>query len=148
MESSEREIEFWSEDCRVALKAMLARRREECFTKARAIPQWLFCERSGHMINYSRFVKCWNQAQRLAGVRQRTPHSLRHTFASHMIKSGEDIASVSMHLGHANPGITLSIYTHFLPGKRQQAGNALDRGRANRRQTDSGNEDSRIVEIG
>ncbi len=135
-DASEREIELWSEDFRAALAAMLARRREKCFAAGRGIPDFLFCEKSGHMINYSRYVKSWNHAQRLAGVRQRSPHSLRHTFASHMIESGEDIASVARHLGHANPGITLSIYTHFLPGKRRQRGNALDRDRANRGQTE------------
>jgi site-specific recombinase XerD len=147
-DASEREIELWSEDFRAALASMLARRREECFAAGRAMPDLLFCEKSGHMVNYSRYVKCWNSAQRLAGVRQRSPHSLRHAFASHMIESGEDIASVARHLGHANPGITLSIYTHFLPGRRRRNGNVLDRVRANGGQTEEECEGSGGSRIG
>ena len=44
-----------------------------------------------------------------------------------MISSGEDIAAVSKHLGHANPGVTLSIYTHFLTGRTLTRGTVLDR---------------------
>ena len=102
--------------------------------KKKASAGVLFCERSGHMINYSRFVKTWNHAQKLAGVRQRSPHSLRHSWASHQIAAGEDIASVSKHLGHANPGVTLGIYTHFLPKNRRLVGTVLDRQKATIRQ--------------
>jgi len=47
-----------------------------------------------------------------------------------MIAAGEDIASVSKHLGHANVGITLQIYVHFLPKKKRLAANILDRQKA------------------
>ena len=113
---------------------MLKRRRKEWTAKGGPTPEFLFCERSGHMINYSRFVKAWNHAQKLAGVRQRSPHSLRHSWASHQIAAGEDIASVAKHLGHANPGVTLGIYTHFLPKNRRLVGTVLDRQKATIRQ--------------
>jgi integrase len=133
-EPSDREIEFWSSDFRLALESMLKRRRMEWMTKGKPAPETLFCERSGHLVNYSRFVKAWNHAQRLAGVRQRSPHSLRHTWASHQISAGEDIVSVSKHLGHANPGVTLGIYTHFMPKRRRLIGTVLDRQKATERQ--------------
>jgi hypothetical protein len=44
-----------------------------------------------------------------------------------MIAASEDIASVSKHLGHANAGVTLGLYTHFLPKKRRLEGMVLDR---------------------
>ncbi len=44
-----------------------------------------------------------------------------------MIAAGEDIASVSKHMGHANAGTTLSLYTHFLPTMRRLEGTVLDR---------------------
>ena len=135
-EPSDREIEFWSSDFRLALEAMLKQRRMEWIAKGKSAPEILFCEKSGHLINYSRFVKAWNHAQKLAGVRQRSPHSLRHTWASHQISAGEDIGSVSKHLGHANPGVTLGIYTHFMPKRRRLIGTVLDRPKASIRQVD------------
>lgn len=133
-EPSDREIEFWSEDFKNALESMLKQRRKEWLAKGKPSPEILFCEQSGHMVNYSRFVKAWNHTQKLAGVRQRSPHSLRHTWASHQISAGEDIGSVSRHLGHANPGVTLGIYTHFMPKKRRLIGTVLDRQKATTRQ--------------
>jgi integrase len=44
--------------------------------------------------------------------------------------AGEDIGSVSKHLGHANPGVTLGIYAHFMPKKRRLVGTVLDRQKA------------------
>lgn len=42
-------------------------------------------------------------------------HSLRHTFASVMLDSGQPITAVSKWMGHANPAITLRIYAHMMP---------------------------------
>jgi hypothetical protein len=42
-------------------------------------------------------------------------HDLRHTFASLMLANGEDVVRVSRLLGHANPTITLNVYSHMLP---------------------------------
>ena len=78
-------------------------------------------------MDYNKFYDDWARAQKMAGVRIRSPHSLRHTYASVNLARGEDLVYVSRQLGHANPGITLAIYTHFIPRKRRSASNALDR---------------------
>ena len=51
------------------------------------------------------------------------PHKLRHSFASIAITNGADIASVSAKLGHADPAITLRMYTHANPESIKKAGN-------------------------
>ena len=44
-----------------------------------------------------------------------TPHSLRHFYASGLIASGADVATVQRALGHSSPSITLDTYTHLWP---------------------------------
>lgn len=48
-------------------------------------------------------------------------HSLRHTFASRALAAGIAITDVSAWLGHADPAITLSIYSWALPGREQSS---------------------------
>ncbi len=55
----------------------------------------------------------FHRALRRAGLRRIRVHDLRHTAASLLIATGADLAAISRQLGHANPQITLSTYTHF-----------------------------------
>ena len=48
-----------------------------------------------------------------AGVPRRTPHELRHTYASMMISAGVNPAELARLLGHTNPAFTLRRYVHF-----------------------------------
>jgi integrase len=53
-------------------------------------------------------------------------HALRHHFASVLLAEGEDIRSLSEYLGHHDPGFTLRVYTHLMPGNGSRMRQIID----------------------
>lgn len=53
-------------------------------------------------------------------------HTLRHTVATTMLAAGVDLATVADHMGHGSRSVTLEIYAHALPAKREATPVLLD----------------------
>jgi len=67
-------------------------------------------------------------AARQAGLREGiTPRTLRHSFATHLMDRGVDLAIIASLMGHRSPQET-GVYLHVLPGKPQAAVRTLSIG--------------------
>jgi|HigsolmetaAR203D_1030402.scaffolds.fasta_scaffold15214_2 tyrosine recombinase XerC/tyrosine recombinase XerD len=92
------------------LEAYLNGRRAELLNGNSASA--VFVNRRGQRLTRQGFWKIVKRRAEEAGIRKViTPHTLRHSFATHLLENGADLRAVQVMLGHADIGTT-QIYTH------------------------------------
>jgi integrase/recombinase XerD len=95
---------------RRALDAYLVRARPELASRARGTPALFLNARGGRLSRQSAWTILRTAADR-AGVRvDVSPHTLRHSYATHLLDGGADVRVVQELLGHASV-TTTQIYT-------------------------------------
>ena len=83
------------------------------------ISDYLFLNKNGGRISRFSFFKIIKNLLREKGIKKNvSPHSLRHSFATHMLENGADLRSIQELLGHSDIATT-RIYTHITNKKVQ-----------------------------
>ena len=76
---------------------------------------WLLLSKNGRQLNREWVWTLVQEAARRAGIAQSVhPHTLRHSFATHMLSRGADLRCIQEMLGHSDISTT-EVYTHIDP---------------------------------
>jgi integrase/recombinase XerD len=96
---------------RAAIDAYLSRSRPELSRRGRATPRLFLGARGAPLSRQSAWLIIQQAAERAALAAHVSPHTLRHSFATHLLQGGADVRVVQELLGHASVATT-QIYTH------------------------------------
>ena len=94
-------------------------------------PIWLFpALRMGRQadqpMNESALQRAFRAALKESGVRKKaTVHSLRHSYATHLLEAGVNLRVIQSYLGHASPTAT-AIYTHLTSSTHAQTSDKIN----------------------
>ncbi len=104
---------------------MLSKLRE--YYKKYKPSDWLFPGREGKKLSNTTIQKLFVKAKKKAGIRKdATVHTLRHSFATHLLENGCDILTIQELLGHSSIHST-KIYLHIQNTAKRKIINPLDR---------------------
>ena len=89
--------------------------------------EYVFLARGNIPFNSSNKISAiyWSKVLKKLNIPYRNLYQMRHTFASLMIASGEDILWVANMLGHKNSNITLSTYAKYMKDDKKVRGKFL-----------------------
>jgi len=103
-----------------ALRKYLGRREKEGVGRSSSA---LFINKFGKRITARSVGRILQKYIKLAGLEPKTsPHTLRHSFATHLLDRGADLRSVQELLGHASLATT-QIYTHLTTSRLKEVYN-------------------------
>lgn len=104
----------------------LFRRTDDRFIKARSYSETVWKPALVVSGVISAPDKDARQRSRYATSRKEGLHQLRHYYVSVMLAGGISVKELAEYLGHADPGFTLRVYAHMMPGSHDRARRAID----------------------
>jgi integrase/recombinase XerD len=112
-------------DRRTVLSEILLNLLREYYIKYKP-SYWLFEGQDGGQYSLKSIQNIFREAQIKSGVNPWcTPHTLRHSFATHLLENGENLRNIQIMLGHENSKTT-EIYTHVISVNNKKMRNPLD----------------------
>ena len=97
------------------LKDHLAMREAEAALSGQPVSPWLFTTPGQKLIRSNNFRdRVWRPLLKALGLRYRTVHAIRHTYATSMIMDRASLVYVQRQLGHSSITITVDTYTHWI----------------------------------
>lgn len=88
-------------------------------------PEWLFTTWNGYTMPPDSITAMFNKFLKRHGLSHIRLHDLRHTAATMLINAGLNVRAVASRMGHANPNVTLQVYSHALKSADQEAANIM-----------------------
>lgn len=85
----------------------------------------VFGRPDGGWLHPDLFSQTFDRAVARTDLPEITLHDLRHTHATLLLKAGVPVKVVSERLGHSNPGFTMAVYQHVIPGMQAEAAAAF-----------------------
>ena len=76
--------------------------------------KYVLTTRDNKMVNVRTYQRTFERILKKLNINVKNFHALRHTFATRAIEMGMDVKTLSEILGHKNPVVTLTRYTHSM----------------------------------
>ncbi len=106
-----------------SVRAYLEHERPLLVERAASPPSWVLLSYRGRRLRRERIWELLKRyVQRIGAPPLVSPHTMRHSFATHMLAGGADLRRVQEMLGHASIATT-QIYTHVDPSRLKSVHN-------------------------
>jgi len=116
-----------NKDRTVILSKEWAKKIKNYVKRRKAKSDFVFAKKNGKPFSTDSVQRLVKKAADKAGIEKHvTPHTLRHSHATHLLEAGENIRTIQELLGHSSLATT-QIYTHVSLEKLKKVKNPLDK---------------------
>jgi integrase/recombinase XerD len=116
-----------NKDRTVILSKTWIKKFKKCLAKRKLKSPYVFAKKNGSPISTDSIERLVKKTAKKAGIEKKvTPHTLRHSHATHLLEAGENIRTIQELLGHSSLSTT-QIYTHVSAETLKKVKSPLDK---------------------